>query len=479
MSNYKVLIYGNFNIIHAGHLRLINYAKEIGSEIIIGVFANSFVKNEKLIDEKTRLNALKKVDGIRKIILVKNLSQTLRDIKPDFVLKGIEHKDKENPEINIINQIGAKLIFGHSSNTYNYSISDKFKKNLDAMMSVSLPADYMKRHKISNHDLIRSIKSLKKKKVCVIGDLILDNYIYSHPIGMSQETPTIVVSPEKEEIFIGGAGIVAAHAASLSKKTFFFSVLPPKDQNLSFIKNKLSKYKIDYKFFYQAENKVNFKTKYYVENNCLFKVSKLNKSNMSSITEKKIINSFKKISSDLDLVIFSDFNYGAISKNLIESIKDICNRKNIVISADNQSSSQIGDITKYKSLDLITPTEFEARTALNNSYDGIVELCNKLLKVSKVKELVIKLNRDGVIIHKSHIDSNQNILTDKIPALNSNPVDTSGAGDSLLVGSSLALASGINIWQSSLIGSILAAIQVSRMGNIPIKFEEINDLLSF
>lgn len=478
MSDYKVLIYGNFNIIHAGHIRLINYAKEIGSKIIIGVFADSYVSKENLINEKSRINALKKIDGIFKVTLVKNINETLKDIKPDFVLKGIEHKEKENPEIKIINQIGAKLIFGHSTNTYS-TIVDKSKTNADFIRSISLPTDYMKRHKISNHELLKSIKKFKKKKICVIGDLILDNYVYSYPLGMSQEAPTVVISPEKEDIFIGGAGIVAAHAASLSNKTYFFSVLPFKDQNLSFVKNNLNKYKIDYKFFYQTENKINFKTKYYVDNNCLLKVSKINKSNLSNNTEKKIINSFKKISDEIDLVIFSDFNYGVISKNLIESIKKICSQKKIIISADNQTSSQIGDITKYKSLDLITPTEFEARTALNNSYDGIVELCNKLLKKSNSKELIVKLNKDGIIIHKSFIHSKQKILTDRIPALNLNPKDSSGAGDSLIVGSSLALASGLNIWQSSLIGSILAAIQVSRMGNIPIKFKEINDLLSF
>ena len=179
---------------------------------------------------------------------------------------------------------------------------------------------------------MKSIKKFKKKKICVIGDLILDNYVYSYPLGMSQEAPTVVISPEKEDIFIGGAGIVAAHAASLSNKTYFFSVLPFKDQNLSFVKNNLNKYKIDYKFFYQTENKINFKTKYYVDNNCLLKVSKINKSNLSNNTEKKIINSFKKISDEIDLVIFSDFNYGVISKNLIESIKKFVRKENYYFS---------------------------------------------------------------------------------------------------------------------------------------------------
>ena len=152
MSDYKVLIYGNFNIIHAGHIRLINYAKEIGSKIIIGVFADSYVSKENLINEKSRINALKKIDGIFKVTLVKNINETLKDIKPDFVLKGIEHKEKENPEIKIINQIGAKLIFGHSTNTYS-TIVDKSKTNADFIRSISLPTDYMKRHKISNHEI--------------------------------------------------------------------------------------------------------------------------------------------------------------------------------------------------------------------------------------------------------------------------------------------------------------------------------------
>ena len=80
----------------------------------------------------------------------------------------------------------------------------------------------MRRHSIKVKDILTVVKDFKKLKICVIGDIIIDEYITCDPIGMSQEDPTIVVTPLDKQVFLGGAGIVAAHAASLGAKVHFF-----------------------------------------------------------------------------------------------------------------------------------------------------------------------------------------------------------------------------------------------------------------
>ena len=144
------------------------------------------------------------------------------------------------------------------------------------------------------------------------------------------------------------------------------------------------------------------------------------------------------------------------------------------MAADSQSSSQMGDISRFKDMDLITPTEREARISTRNHDDGLVILAEQLLQSSGAKNILLKIGAEGVFIHSQPID---NGTEDKIAALNSAPQDVAGAGDSLLIASAMALASGSNIWESACIGSIAAAVQVSRIGNTPLKARDLMNVL--
>ena len=138
--------------------------------------------------------------------------------------------------------------------------------------------------------------------------------------------------------------------------------------------------------------------------------------------------------------------------------------------ADSQSSSQIGDISKFKNMTLVTPTEREIRLSLNDFESGLVVLSQKLVEKSQAKYIFTTLGAEGVLIYNSTQDG---LLTDNINALGNVVKDVSGAGDSLMTVSAMALAVGANIWQSAYLGSMASAIQVSRVGNIPIKKDEL------
>jgi len=93
-----------------------------------------------------------------------------------------------------------------------------------------------------------------------------------------------------------------------------------------------------------------------------------------------------------------------------------------------------------------------------------------LLEDTKCKNIFLKLGEEGVLLY---VSEDGEYKTEQIGALNSNPVDTAGAGDSLLISSALCMASGATIWETAILGSLAAAIQVSRVGNIPITKEEV------
>ena len=96
----------------------------------------------------------------------------------------------------------------------------------------------------------------------------------------------------------------------------------------------------------------------------------------------------------------------------------------------------------------------------------LIILSDKLQKNTKSQHVILKLNQQGILINSY---KNKKIPTSKLEALNSNPIDVAGAGDSLLIATTLDLCSGGNIYESSYIGSIAAALQVGQTGNLPLK----------
>ena len=106
---------------------------------------------------------------------------------------------------------------------------------------------------------------------------------------------------------------------------------------------------------------------------------------------------------------------------------------------------------------------------------GLVVLSKKLKNSVKAKNVLLTLAKEGVLIQSSK--KNKELETDRIASLNKKPKDVSGAGDSMFITSSLAIIAGSNIWNSALLGSFVAALQVSRFGNIPVKKKELENIL--
>ena len=462
---------GKFNILHPGHLRLFRAAKKIADKLVVGVLNDKKVGSSTIVDQYLRLESVKSISLVDEAFIIENsLKEDLLRIKPNYVLKGKEHEKKINEEIHIINEWDGKLIF--NSGEMFFSSSDLIKHEIDEVRSQK-PYDFINRHELNNNNLKKIIENYSNLSICVIGDLILDQYINCDPLGMSQEDPAIVVTPTDDKLFIGGAGIVSAHASNLGANVDFYSVTGT-DNDSVISTNILKENNVNFINFPDEGRPTTKKIRYKAKNQTLLKVSYLRQHQIDASIEDGLIKNVLKNIDKYNLIVFSDFNYGLITKNIIEKISSVAQSKRIIVVADCQSSSQIGDILKYKNINLITPTEHEARISLKNKDDGIVVLSEKLRKLSGVENILLKLGVDGILIHAG---DNKNFETDQIPALNTNAIDTAGAGDSFLIVSSLSLACSANIWEASLLGSYAASIQVSRIGNIPISKQELLSIL--
>jgi rfaE bifunctional protein kinase chain/domain len=459
-----VFVSGNFNIIHPGHLRLLNFAQTCGERLIVGLFEDA--EPGVIVPYELRCESLKSMSAVAEVISIKTsqLADFISALKPHAVVKGKEHESGHNPERDVVRNYGGHLIF--SSGEAKFSSVDLIRSEL------ALPGEFILRHDnefLLKHGTSRDrLKDIVQKfdgiQALVIGDLIIDEYIYCEPLGMSQEDPTIVVTPVDSRTFTGGAGIVAGHVASLGATSKYISVTGD-DETASKSQKSLEGFGVDALLIRDSSRPTILKQRFRASNKTLLRVSHLRAHDIGEEFIDIFMRRFHELLPTTNLVIFSDFNYGCLPQPLVESITQICRDRGIPFVADSQASSQVGDVSRYVGSTMISATEREVRLAVNDFKSGLQNVAERLLDKSQAKNIIVKLGAEGLLV----ILPKPKFSTDSLKAMNLNPVDVAGAGDAFLSASSLALASGATIWESAYLGSIAASIQVSRIGNVPLK----------
>jgi len=460
-----VFVSGNFNTVHPGHLRLLSFAAECGDFLVVGVSSNNAFGA--LVPEELRLEGIRAISFVDYAFILNTQPEFLiQQLKPQIVVRGKEHEGHYGAEQSVVESYGGKLLY--SSGEMRFSSVDLLQKEMlnSNLSSIIRPMDFPKRHGFTMADLRTTVEKFKGFRVTVVGDLIVDEYIDCDPLGMSQEDPTIVVTPIQNQSFVGGAAIVAAHARNLGADVRYISV-SGKDSSAKFALEKLDEYGVVAEVFEDDNRPTTLKQRYRASGKTLLRVSHLRQQAISHELAGRILGAVKSVLPMTDILIFSDFNYGCLPQSLVDEIVIACRAKKILMVADSQSSSQIGDISRFKGMMLLTPTEREARLALGDFSSGLVVLSEKLRKKSDAKNIILTLGAEGLLAQASIITKDE-WPTDRLPAFNMAPKDSSGAGDSLLACCSMSLALGADIWQSMYLGSVAAACQVSRVGNIPL-----------
>lgn len=471
-----VLVSGHFNVIHPGHLRLLRFARDCGTRLVVAVESDRLAGSAAHVPEHLRLEGVASNSYVDEAFLIDSpVVDIIKELRPDVVVKGKEHESRSNPEAPLLAGYGGKLLF--SSGETMFSSLDLIRREFTevANSTISMPEEYLARNGIGKERLAQLCGYFEKLKVVVVGDLIIDEYITCQALGMSEEDPTIVVTPIDSLHFVGGAGIVAAHAAGLGAQVDFISVTG-RDAPRAFGIEKLAEYKVRSHLLEDINRPTTLKQRYRSKGKSLLRVSHLHQGAISAALQQQMLDLLEPVLADADLLVFSDFNYGCLPQPLVERISAMAKAYGVLLAADSQSSSQVGDISRFVGMDLITPTEREARIAARNQEDGLVVLAEKLRKQAQAKNVLLKMGEEGLLIHAwdgTKGDTESGIMTDQVPALNSHPKDVAGAGDSLLIAGAMAMACGANIWEAGCLGSLAAAIQVGRVGNTPLQTDEL------
>ena len=319
--------------------------------------------------------------------------------------------------------------------------------------------------------LFKIIDNFKNFKILVIGDIILDEYIWGKASRLSPEAPVPVLEVNKYSYILGGAANVANNIKTLGGKVSLAGVVG-KDSTADKLNEILFKNDINISCITTDENRpTTVKTRLITHNHHqLVRFDREIKDEISEATEQDILKNISKSIESIDLVLLSDYSKGVLTPGLTQELIKLAKLHKKPVLVDPKGL----DYSKYSGATLITPNRLEAETATKSPAGTAPEIL-----VQRVKEqleldyVMVTLGEDGILLYA-------NGETKQIPAVTSEVYDVTGAGDSLISGISLALLASYGDIETSMeLGNYAAGVAVRKIGTTAVTPKELKHIIEY
>lgn len=307
----------------------------------------------------------------------------------------------------------------------------------------------------------------------VLGDVMLDEYLWGNVSRISPEAPVPVVEIVKESLKLGGAANVALNVKSLGDEPILVGVIG-NDRNGERMMDALNETGITTAgIFIDYPRQTTVKTRVIAHNQQVVRADRENTEEISKEIEGEIINFVKGRINDISGVIVSDYGKGVITYQLLTELIELCKQNEIFVAVDPKETH----FMNYKEVSLITPNHHEAGFAYGKRIKDekiLEEVGWGLLEKLKVKSLLITLGEKGMSLFEA-----DRTLT-HLPTRAKKVYDVTGAGDTVISSFTCAYAAGANYKESALISNHAAGIVVGEIGTAQVtKQELVNELKDF
>jgi D-beta-D-heptose 7-phosphate kinase/D-beta-D-heptose 1-phosphate adenosyltransferase len=307
-------------------------------------------------------------------------------------------------------------------------------------------------------ELLKLISLFKNQTVLIVGDTMVDKFIWGKVERISPEAPVPVVEVTKETEALGGAANVASNIAALGGNALVVSVIGEDITGKTLIKIFSEKnIKTDY-LVYNPHRPTIVKTRIIATSQQVVRVDKEVKGAFEKATELKLLKNIEEAMAKVNAVIISDYGKGVVCLNILKKTIALARKYKIPITVD----PKVDNFKKYKKITTMTPNEKEAiegMGAKNIKTDkDIAVLGEKILKTLGSDSLVITRGEKGMTL----IEPNNKITN--IPTRAKEVYDVTGAGDTVISAMTLALAAKADLLSAAEIANFAAGIVVGKIG---------------
>jgi len=306
-----------------------------------------------------------------------------------------------------------------------------------------------------NYDLF--CEKVKKLKVLLIGETIIDEYVFVTAKGRATKDPILSTGYISDERYLGGVLAPARHLSEFIDEVHVISILGELNTNSEFILSQL-KSNITFEYFIKPDSPTIIKKRYIepAHYQKLFKIEYLNDEVISDDLSYKIIDRIEEIKDDYDLILINDFGHGLFSDVLVDYFSK--SNKFIALNVQTNSSNYgYNPITKYNAADFVSMNKTELQLPYHSKNINYQDAVKKIREKSKFKEILLTLGKDGCIFLRDKAYNSKSLV--------SNPIDTIGAGDAVFSLTSLLSFLKYEGYLISKFANIVGAVAVEILGN--------------
>jgi len=461
-----ILCHGVFDLIHIGHIKYFQEAKLKGDILIVTLTPDKYVNkgpNRPAFNEILRAEAIAAINVVDYVSINKwpTAIETIKSIKPDYYIKGPDYKNLNeditgniNLENKAIKSVGGEIFFTSgptfsSSNLINNYINTQTPSQKDYI--------YYIKEKYDINSINKFFKKLDQLKVLLVGESIIDEYVFCNSIGKSGKEPVLVNQKLYSEKYAGGILAVANHISNFCTQAKIISYVGDRDNQLEFIEQNLNS-NVKFCGINKSDSPTILKTRFIdiYSNSKIAGIYDLNDNYMNEPEEKKINEKIMDCVSEYDIVIVVDYGHGLITPNVVNTLQN--NAKYLAVNTQ-LNSFNIGyhTISNYTKADYVCVHEGELRHDYRNRDDSIKVLTKLLSDRIEADVITITRGKEGSVSYK-----NEEFID--CPAFSGKVIDRIGAGDTLLAITALCFAADIPADLTLLIGNLAAAETVASTG---------------
>ena len=320
-------------------------------------------------------------------------------------------------------------------------------------------------------DFSRFVDRYKGKKICVIGDIIADVYIFGKPYRLSREAPVVVVKYEEAKIYPGSAGNTINNLLALGAYVYPLGFIG-KDSTGNKLMDYFSQFRnVDTSGIIRYDGATVTKTRIlagdtHTSKQQVIRIDRDDNRQYRQSEKTRLGDNLSRTSALADTFIVSDYGHGSVDKNIVEYMKTIARDKTVV--GDSRYN-----LKTFKGLTLITPNESEAYQLSGLDEERpIEEVGKKIIDSMGLKALLVTRGNRGMTLFL------KNGAMHHIPISGKDDVtDVTGAGDTVCAVSALSLASGADFYTASRIANYAAGIVVMKRGTATVSSEELKQAI--
>lgn len=313
--------------------------------------------------------------------------------------------------------------------------------------------------------IIELFASFNKLNVLIIGDVMIDNYLWGKVDRISPEAPVPIVSVQKKESRLGGAANVAINVQALGANPILCAVIGGDANGRAFL-DLLQQMNMSSEGLFQSNDRpTTVKTRVIGNNHQMLRVDEEKEEDINASEKKQLINRVTAIINrkKIDVIIFEDYDKGLISKSLIDQVIKLARQKNIPVAADPKKRN----FNLYRHIDLFKPNLKELRDGMKidlekNNIDELKSAVKKLSAEHDIKNTLVTLSDLGVLISNDSVEK-------IIPAHFRNITDVSGAGDTVISVAALCLASGADAVTMASLANLAGGLVCEKVGVVPVE----------